>query len=171
MRIVFFIVLVIYLLPAFAAGAGWTYIQRNGDRDYLLSHWTFFLPVSLVLWLLLMWLLVKAFPALWQQYRKFMYIAAVVLFIGIVILNTGYIRFVNCYMGEQKTVLIEGIITDKDKIRKRKGKRSRYIDIAGNGKEYSFRVKSNAYNEAEIGAGFSKEFTIGSLGILYREDK
>ncbi len=173
MKVAAWLLIAMYVFVPFILGGNPQYIEKNGERDYLLSHWYVFIPLSVAVTGVLLLRLKAMFPDAMTKYRQFSKVAIVVLFIFILLLNLNIIRMVNAKFGSREKILITGTVSDKYNIRKRKKGRKRTIVITEKetGKKYLFKVRVTAYNDNNEGDVFSKEFTKGSLGILYSMDK
>jgi hypothetical protein len=173
MRAATWLLIAIYVLVPFILGGNPQYVEKNGERDYLLSHWYVFIPLSVAVTGLLVLRLKAVFPEAMTKYKQFSKVAVVVLFIFILLLNLNIIRMVNTKFGSREKVLITGTVSDKYDIRKRKRGRNKTLEITEKetGKKYLFKVRVTAYKAYNEVDAFSKEFTKGSLGILYSMDK
>lgn len=86
--------------------------------------------------------------------------------------NKGVIKFINFSFGEQRKIVIQGRIQWKY-IEDRKGVDHYFIRVtdAITNVTYKFKVDEGAYMNNELDGFINKEFTIGSLGIVYRKNE
>jgi hypothetical protein len=174
MKKVFFFLFIIYLVPAITGNMEWQYFEKTKATEYLYKHWYFILLSAVLVFVLFFLLAKRSFKILGDaQYKKFFSFAYIVFFAVVLIVNSSYISFINNNTGSQKKLTISGTVTKKYKNFKRKKEDSRSIEIteALTGKKYLFRVRTSAYLSLKEGEPFSKEFQIGSLGILFRREK
>lgn len=174
MKKVFFFLLIIYLVPAIAGNVEWQYFEKNKATEYLYKYWYFILLSAVLVFATFFLLAKKSFEILVDaRYKNFFSIAFIVFFTIVLIVNSSYIIFINNNTGSQKKLTINGTVTKKYKNFKRKKEDNRSIEIteAITGKKYLFRVRTSAYLSLKEGEPFSKEFQIGSLGILFRREK
>jgi hypothetical protein len=172
MRLLFFIILFFYLALAFW-GDSWDYIETNGSSNYLLNYWHIFLPVAIAGSGLMYYLTTKAFPVtILPKNKKLLVISSFIFFLFAFIINTKVITLINCKGKPKRTIVLNGILVDKDEFRgiKKKKKRRRITIQAADGKQYRFSVKAAAFNQLRESEPFSKEFKVGTLGILYHNE-
>lgn len=112
----------------------------------------------------------KIFPKGYAKQNQFAKILILIVFIILSFaLNRAWLQVINV-MGKQQTLRIDGYIYAK-RI-EHSGKTDFYYVILVDSvteKKYDFRVKESVFNLiGKHGDRISKEFVIGSLGIIYR---
>lgn len=174
MKKIFFLLIIAYLVPVVVGNRGWQYFQERMATEYLYKYWYVLLISILLVFSLFYLVATKAFSVISDpRYKRFFLFAAIAFLFFVFIGNSGYVKFINNYIGQGEKVTINGTITNKYKNVRRKKEDRRSIEIteAVTGKKYVFRVRSSAYLSLNEGDSFSREFVKGSLGILFRTEK
>lgn len=116
---------------------------------------------------------IKAFPGGFARQKK---IGRIAIPIAIALvsfaINRGLVMICNSSLGKQETFDISGRVTDRWSERDSRRSRSYYVvvDDTVSRKQYRFRTGKYVYDNFDSYSEFSRKFTTGSLGIIYREE-
>jgi hypothetical protein len=172
-RVIFFVVLFFYVFTGALGMGGNGYIEIEGEKRIVKANWMILFSLGTGVFFLFYTHYKKLFQ---DSYKKIsrawqIFLPVVGIFLSVAVM-VGIALFVNSSIGHRPSFLIKGIIERKWQTHSRKSS-SYFIAVkdTASGKSYEFKVYKSFYDIiGERGAGFSKVFDKGSLGVIYRHE-
>ena len=168
MKVWFFIAVGVYIFLAIIGARDAAYMDLETKRAFFSNRISLLIVLAVVTGAGFFFGFVKLFPKGWSHQKFFVKILLPVIFLGSAFgINRGIAFFANSYTGNQQDILITGKVAGKYSEKKRRGYDYFLLVVDTNGRPFTFEVSEEAFNETPEGH-FNKQFTIGSLGIIYR---
>lgn len=174
-KIIFIGVILLYGCITIIGGATNAYMEYGGTGRMIGRYIFPMLGLSILTGFLIAYFFPKVFPNGWGTQKTAGKVAMVIVFFLFSFgLSISCFLLLNAKTGTRKNFMINGILVDKWMFKGRRGSRSYYIKVTDfdSNQTYTFRVNKHVYLNANFdGRLFSKEFTRGSLGVIYRKQE
>lgn len=171
-QVLFILAVIAYLIVGLVGLATHAYVDMVSLDKAVSRLMVPLILLSLVMAAAFLYGFIKAFPRGFANQKRLGKIALPIVFAILAFaINRGFIMIWNTSLGKQETFYISGHVTDKWWEKSRRSK-TYYIAVQDTvtGKRYEFKTRKSIYDNFESYSEFSRKFTTGSLGIIYREE-
>jgi hypothetical protein len=171
-KLIFLIGVVLYVTAGFTGIFFNGYTEVESKSRFVSNNVVLLVIVAILTGGLFFYFFRKVFPNGYKKQNILGKIGIPLLFCIVAFaMNRGTCFIINTSFGKQRKFEVHGYVVSKYIRRGSKGGRFHYIILSDtvSNKSYTFIVTRNTYNlSGNEGDRVSKEFTIGSLGIIYR---
>jgi hypothetical protein len=171
-KLIFLTGVILYVTAGFTGLFFNGYTEEESKSRFLSSYIVLLVIAAVLIGGMVFYFFRKVFPNGYKRQNLLGKIAIPLVFCLFAFgLNRGICFVINASFGKQQKFWVQGYVMSKYYEKSSKGSKSYYIVLSdtGRNKSYTFRVSRDTYTlSADEGGQISKEFTIGSLGIIYR---
>lgn len=171
-----FIVYILLGLAGFFYLGSCAYYEADSFNRYLGAELVPRILIAIVFGLLFLKYYQKAYPELYEKRKNrfgFKVFIPILFSLLALLINIGLLLPYNSLFGYDRKIEVKGIVMNKDIRRGSKGKLNYYVSISDTitTQNYFFHVKRKVYEDLQRNNKIDKEFYVGKLGILYRNEE